>query len=258
MYNLLMQAVKASLFMSAVKLTHCFTTRLGGSSQAPYNTNNLAFHVEDNPEVVMRNHMALAKDKGYTYQNLVHMKQIHSDKIVIVDPKIHNFKNPPECDALITNQTGIPLMVMVADCTPVLFYDPSQNVIAVAHAGRAGAIQGIVPKTITKMHTVFGSRIEDILIVLGPSIGVCCYAVGEKIAQEMTKDGFGLAIVYKKGQYYLDVNAIIKQQLQELGIKDEKVEDLSICNACEHSTFFSYRADKQKTGRFAGIIMLED
>ena len=234
-----------------------FTTRYRGYSHAPYHSLNLAFHVNDNASNVFKNHQKLAKKLGYNYKHLVHMQQIHSDKIVIVDPTLHNFENPPECDALITDQPNIPLMVMTADCTPVLFYDPKQKVIAVAHAGRAGALKDIVPKTIQKMQNDFRSQLTDIIVVLGPSIGACCYEVGEKIAQEVTQRGYGLAVVYENEKYSLDVNAIIHHQLKEMELPPEHIEDLAICNACQNETFFSYRADKQKTGRFAGVLMLK-
>jgi len=256
LYNPLMQHLIHSTLLSQDVLSSCFTTRLDGVSKRPYQSNNLAFHVGDNKEDVLLNHQHLAKSMGYDHQRVVHMRQIHSDKVIIVDPLLHDFENPPECDALITDQTNIPLMVMTADCTPVLFFDPVNRVIAVAHAGRAGALQGIVSKTIEKMSKHFGTHTEELLIVLGPSIGPCCYEVGETIAQEVTESGYAHAVVHKEGSYMLDVNAIIHRQLQEAGVVKTHIDDLSICNACHHDTYFSYRADHQRTGRFCGVIML--
>jgi len=251
-----MKTLRSVLLSSYPVLTHTFTSRNGGVSKVPYQSNNLAFHVGDKVKDVLMNHKDLAQKLGYELSALVHMRQIHSDKIIIVDPEVHNFDNPPECDALITNLTDIPLMVMVADCTPVLIFDPVQKVIAVAHAGRAGAIKGIIPKTIQKMHTSFGSSIDDILVVLGPSIGSCCYEVGEKIAEEVTEQGCDFAVKTIKGHFFLDVNAILHHQLQQLGLNGKQVEDKSVCNACHHDTYFSYRADQQVTGRFSGLLML--
>ena len=248
---------KSTLLNSYKQIQHLFTTRKDGISKSPFNSNNLAFHVGDKHEDVIQNHLQLAKQMGYKHTDLVHMRQIHSDKIIIVDPDIHNFDNPPECDALITDQVNIPLMVMTADCTPVLFFDSVKNIIAVAHAGRAGAIKGIIPKTIKKMCSSFGSKRENITVVLGPSIHGCCYEVGEKVAKEVIEDGYDFAVIAKDGHYYLEVNAIIHRQLREVGIKRENIEDLNICNACENKDFFSYRADKQKTGRIAGVIILK-
>ncbi len=252
-----MYTLSSQLFSAHTQIVHLFTTRHGGISKKPFDSNNLAFHVGDDPLDVIRNHELLAKQIGYDRSRLVHMRQIHSDRIVIVERAIHDFENPPECDALITDQPGIPLMVMTADCTPVLLFDPLKNVIAVAHAGRAGAIKGIVSKTIAKMRQRFASKPEDILALLGPSIQSCCYEVGEKIAKEVTDDGFGDAVVKREARFYLEVNAIIKKQLLRAGIKKEHIDDLDICNACQHKEFFSYRADRQKTGRIAGVLMLK-
>jgi YfiH family protein len=252
-----MQNRYSQLLIAHKEIIHTFTTRHGGVSKTPFESNNLAFHVGDDPKDVIINQELLAQKMGYDCARLVHMRQIHSDRVVIVDASVHDFENPPECDALITDQPGIPLMVMTADCTPVLLFDPVRNVIAAAHAGRAGATKGIVPKTIEKMQQSFSCRIEDILVVLGPSIQSCCYEVGEKIAGELEESGFGYAVIKREGRFYLEVNAIIKKQLEELAIKKAQVEDLGICNACEHEAFFSYRADKQKTGRIAGVLMLK-
>jgi YfiH family protein len=251
-----MQSITSALLSPYRQIVHTFTTRHGGVSKPPFDTNNLAFHVGDDAEDVIKNHRLLAQKLGYDLSRLVHMRQIHSDKIVIVDPARDNFDNPPECDALITDKPGVPLMVMTADCTPVLLFDPVQNVIAVAHAGRAGALKKIVPKTIEQMQHSFACRRRDILVVLGPSIHSCCYEVGEALAQEATDAGYGYAVVTKEGRFYLEVNAIIKRQLKEAGIAKEQIEDLETCNACEHKAFFSYRADRQKTGRIAGVLML--
>jgi len=73
----------------------------------------------------------------------------------------------------------------------------------------------------------------------------------------VTDDGYGFAVITKHGNYYLEVNTIIHRQLHDVGVQKENIEDLNICNACENRDFFSYRADKQKTGRIAGVLMLK-
>ncbi|WP_294896272.1 laccase domain-containing protein, partial [Sulfuricurvum sp. RIFOXYD12_FULL_44_77] len=134
-----MKTVSPALLASFSAITAAFTSRHGGISKAPYTDANLAFHVGDNPEDVVKNHDLLADKLGFNRHSLIHMRQIHSDRIVIVDETL-TFDAPPECDALITNRTNTPLMVMSADCTGVLLYDPIQQAIGAVHAGRSGAL----------------------------------------------------------------------------------------------------------------------
>jgi hypothetical protein len=236
-------------------LTACFTTRHGGTSQIPFDSLNLAFHVNDNPTDVHQNHLLLAKELGYDVNTLIYMRQIHSDSIVIVNEKM-DFNSPPECDALITNRPNVPLMVMSADCTPILVYDSAHNAIAAIHAGRAGALNEILPKTLEAMKAEYGTIIGDVMVLLGPSIQRCCYEVNESIAYETAEKGYIDALHREDGRVFLDVNTILLIQLAILGIKKENIEVIDKCTSCNHDTYFSYRADAQHTGRIAGVIML--
>jgi hypothetical protein len=236
-------------------LLACFTTRHGGISGPPYTANNLAFHVGDDPAHVVANHDSLAKTLGYERTRLVHMRQIHSECIVIVDDT-HGFETPPECDALITNRTDTPIMVMSADCTPVLLYDPMNHAIGAVHAGRAGALKEILPKTVLAMQHVYGTSIGELQVTLGPSIGGCCYEINNTIASEVNACGYSDALRFEKEKVFLDVNTILLMQLQTIGVKEDHIEVIPVCTACHNDTYFSYRADAQQTGRIAGVIML--
>lgn len=240
-----MQFYHSKLLNSQSNISHAFTTKYSG---------NIAFHVGDNHHNVQTNHENLAKALTYTKDSLIHMKQIHSADVHIVQDS-DNFSTPPTCDALITNKKATPLMVMVADCSPLLFYDSTQQVIAVAHAGRQGAFKNIVQKTLTTMQDSFKSHIADISVSIGPSIGACCYEVGEEIntqAQELYLD----YSMQKRGvSFYLDVNAILKKQLLDAGIREENMEFANICTSCNHTIYNSYRAEPH-TGRFCGVIYL--
>ncbi|MDP2851437.1 MAG: peptidoglycan editing factor PgeF [Sulfuricurvum sp.] len=248
-----MKTVSPALLASFSTITAAFTSRLGGISKAPYTDANLAFHVGDNPEDVVKNHDLLADKLAYNRHSLIHMHQIHSDRIVIVDETL-NFDTPPECDALITNRSNTPLMVMSADCTGILIYDPIHKAIGAVHAGRSGALNTILPKTIDAMNQTFGSHKEDLCIVLGPSIGGCCYEINETIASECEEKGYSCALRREDKKLFLDVNTILLMQLKRLGI--EKIEVIQECTSCHHERYFSYRADKQHTGRIAGVIIL--
>ncbi len=215
---------------------------------------NLAFHVNDAKESVIQNHQVLAQKLGYDFNKLVHMKQIHSD-IVHRVTDADNFNNPPTCDALVTNKKHIPLMVMVADCTPVILHDSKNGVIAVAHVGRAGAFKNILKNTLNVMLKYFNTNIKDIYITIGPSIGSCCYEVGSEIVDEVKKLHLTYAIEKKEKKTYLDIAKIIHRQLNEQGISIDHIIESNECNCCKKEKYFSYRASP-KTGRFTGVVYL--
>lgn len=250
-----MKILSSSFLSPFANVTAAFTTRHGGVTKAPYESANLAFHVGDNSEDVLKNHELLAGNLGYDRSRLVHMRQIHSDRIVVAD-ETFNFDTPPECDALITNQLNMPLMVMSADCTGILIYDPLRHTCAAVHAGRAGALGEILPKTIREMEQQFGSLRENLHIIMGPSIHGCCYEINETIAQETTAKGYSSALRRIDNHVFLDVNTILLQQLKALSIEPSQIEVIEHCTSCESDEYFSYRADRQKTGRIAGLIML--
>lgn len=204
---------------------------------------------------VVKNHDLLAKKLDYTRQSLIHMRQIHSDQIILVNETL-NFDTPPECDALITNRPHTPLMVMSADCTGILIYDPVEKAIGVVHAGRAGALNSILPKTIKTMEKAFGCMPNNLRILFGPSIGGCCYEINEMISAECENKGYSNALRREDKKLFLDVNTILLQQTKEMNIPLEHIEVMRECTSCKSDEYFSYRADNQHTGRIAGLIIL--
>ena len=211
------------------------------------NDGNLAYHVLDFKENVDKNRENLALKWGYNNQDLVYMNQTHGNNVVIVDensPKIID-----DCDAIITNTKNLPLMVMVADCIPVLLFDEKVGVIAAIHAGRNSTFLEIAKKTADIFIEKFSSKPENISAILGPSIQKCCYEVNEELAN-IVKNSFGKEFVK---QNHIDLQGINKKQLTSIGIKN--IEISTICTKCSDKPYFSYRKDK-KTGRFAGIIEL--
>jgi YfiH family protein len=252
-----MQSINSRLLDAQSLIDYCFTTRHNGCSLAPFQSNNLAFHVGDKTTFVMQNHHALANAVGYEIERLIHMRQIHSDRVVYVDSSFH-FDTPPECDALICDTPGIALMVMVADCTPILLVDPVKKAVAAIHAGRAGAFKNIITKTLDAMQHRFGSNPRSLYAVMGPSICQSCYEINSEIAAEAETLGYGDAVNEERGCYYLNVRLILKKQLLEAGVISENIEQQPHCSSCENETFFSYRADGGTTGRMAGVIMLRN
>ena len=249
--------MKTSALLEAFpRLMHAFTGREDGESDAPYAALNLAYHVGDDPLRVDRNHAIAAETLGYDLNRLVHMRQIHSDRVVRCTPGM-DFDTRPECDALITDAAGQPLMVMVADCTPVLMYDPVRHAAAAVHAGRAGALKNIVAETVKRMQTAYGTEAGALLAVLGPSIHACCYEIGPEVAAKVKAAGYGYALSVRHGRSHLDVNRILAAQLREAGLPASHIDDSAECTSCRSDRLFSYRASGGITGRQAGIIMLK-
>lgn len=213
------------------------------------NDGNLAFHVEDNEINVIKNRKNLALKLGYNYEDLVYMNQIHSANIIVVDE--NSPKLVDNCDSIITRSKNLPLMVMVADCIPILMFDDKKGIIAAIHAGRNSTFLEISKKTAEVFIEKFSSNPEDINVVFGASIQKCCYEVSEDLSK-IVENSFGKKFVENN---YIDLQGINKKQLNDLGIKN--IEISNICTKCGDKPYFSYRKDK-KTGRFAGIIILKD
>jgi YfiH family protein len=225
-----------------------FTTRWGGSSETPFDNFNLALHVGDDRKMVLKNRKVLAEELDVEVENIVWMNQVHSDNIQIVEQGGEAIQT----DGLITKRRGLVLLVLVADCIPILFYDAVKEIVAVVHAGREGTFQNISGKMITKFKKEFNSNSEDVQVFFGPSIQKKCYEVGKNIVKEF-KDKWGVKYIYNTTN--LDLPLLNKDQLLQEGVLVENIKLSRICNHCDEN-YFSYRRN-QKTGRFAGIIFLQ-
>ena len=208
---------------------------------------NLAYHVGDIKENVDKNREAVALLMEYKNEDLVYMNQVHGNNVQIVD------KNSPKlienCDGLITKEKELPLMVMVADCIPILFFDEIQGVIAAVHAGRNSTFLKIAQITANKMINELGCNANNIKVIMGPSIHECCYEVSDELVN-IVKTSFGEK--FCKGNN-IDLHGINVKLLEEVGIRHIRISE--ICTKCSNEPFYSFRKNP-KTGRFAGIIKL--
>ena len=220
------------------QIKYYFTTTLDG---------NLAYHVNDIKENVDKNREAVALKMEYKNEDLVYMNQVHGNSVQIVD--INSPKLIDNCDGLITKEKGLPLMVMVADCIPILFFDEIQGVIAAVHAGRNSTFLKIAQITANKMMNELGCNANNIKVIMGPSIHSCCYEVSDELVQ-IVKTSFGEKFCKGKN---IDLHGINIKLLEEVGIRHIRISE--ICTKCSNEPFFSFRKDKH-TGRFAGIISL--
>lgn len=247
-------------------ISHFVSTRGSGYSKPPFDFLNLGFHVGDSPDDVLKNRRRLAGALEMSLAQFTIAQQVHSGAVSIISKELggKGCRNHEEAvgdtDAMVTDVPGICLMILVADCVPILFFDPSKRVIGAAHAGWRGTIQCIAQNTVMAMERAFGSLPEDIVVGIGPSIGPCCYRVGPDVISRFRKAFHGTEKLILNpsphGEGYLDLWQANIKQLLKIGVKREHIELAGICTCHRPDLFFSYRQQQGTTGRFAAGIML--
>ncbi|MGK8505068.1 peptidoglycan editing factor PgeF [Nocardia asiatica] len=226
------------------------TTRSGGFSAPPYDSFNLGDHVGDDPAAVRRNRDRLAEGIGLPPERLVWMEQIHGRNVEIVDgPRAEPV---PATDALVTTVPGLALVVLTADCVPILLSDDEAGVIAAVHAGRIGARIGIVPRVLEAMVSV-GARLDRVGALLGPAASGRQYEVPAAMRDDVEAHLPGSATTTVRGTPGLDLRAGISRQLTEAGVAGIAVDPR--CTIEDH-TLFSHRRGAP-TGRIGGVIWME-
>ncbi|ORB66374.1 peptidoglycan editing factor PgeF [Mycolicibacterium tusciae] len=233
-----------------VRIRRVTTTRAGGVSAPPFDTFNLGDHVGDDPAAVAANRKRLAAAVGLGDDGVVWMNQVHSNRVVVVDE--HQTEPVDKTDALVTTRARLALAVVTADCVPVLLGDARAGVVAGAHAGRVGAQNGIVARTVEAMLDV-GAHVEDISVLLGPSISGRSYEVPEAMAAEVEMTLPGSRTTTARNTPGLDLRAGIARQLTDLGVKAIDVDPR--CTVADRN-LFSHRRDAP-TGRLASLVWME-
>lgn len=227
------------------------TTRKGGVSTTPYNSFNLAKHTGDCSITVDENRRLLTDYIESDFLTYTHVSQVHGDKILKVTEN-NIGKNHYQCDAIITNVKGVLLNIFVADCVPIVIYDTDKSVAGICHCGWKGTHLKLLTKTINELIREYNSNIKDLIIGIGPSIGVCCYNVSEELYKKFNPTGSEGCI--KDGKYFLNLKDINKNQAINAGISPQNIELLDICTSCNNDIFYSYRKEGEPSGRFSAFI----
>jgi polyphenol oxidase len=247
-------------------VTAVVSTRHGGVSTGPYDSLNLGGHVGDDPGAVAENRRRLAAALGV--DRLTFADQRHTDRVAIVAPDLAGRGHDgvadaaaafPATDAMITNLPGAALAILVADCAPVVLFDPARRAVGVAHSGRVGTLRGVVPKTVEAMTAAFGSAPADLVIGIGPAIGAASYEIGAAEASEVMAafgpGGTRLLTENRPGRALFDLAGAIRRQLDAAGVPPGNVHDLATDTRTSTDNFFSDRAARP-CGRFAAIARL--
>lgn len=214
---------------------------------------------EDLKDQIEENKKLVAEGLKIPPENLIIPQQTHSDNVKRVKGKRkkekENISLLENTDALVTNEPNIALALNFADCVPILFYDPVKKIVAAAHAGWKGTVKKIGIKTAEKMVKEFNSKPSDIIALIGPAIGECCFEVGEDVKEKLFKtiDKSKHSEVCENN--HLNLKLINKLQLLDFGL--EKIDVCEYCTSCQSELFFSYRREKGNTARHSAVIILK-
>lgn len=220
----LKKIIHSKLLKKFKKISHGFTTKYAGGCQ--------------NREI----------------DNIVIPEQVHSNRVVWLD------KNTDlKADGIITNKKGTAIGIRTADCVPLLFYESKLNIISAVHAGWKGTLGKIAQKTVRKI-VKLGGEAENVIVAIGPCIGMCCYKIDKFRAEKFVKEfGKDKKLVNKNHKgWYLNLAYANYIQLLKSGIKKENIDHQIFCTKCQKNLFFSYRMakDKKNYSRMLNFIKL--
>lgn len=251
-------------FSGTGMVRHCFTTRKGGVSEGQYASLNTSPFKDEPRKITKKNLDIVCSAIGVDYKRLIMSKQTHGDQIKVVDEVFLSHKpNGNDTisgyDALITNLPGIPLMTFYADCVPIYILDPVNKAIGLVHSGWRSTVLHIGEKTLEKMRLQYGTRPEDCLTAIGPSIEKDCFEIGEDVAEIFSQSFNGyedIVFIKENGKYMADLWSANRQMLIKAGVKKENITESEMCTKCNGELFFSHRRDKGQNGSMSAIMEL--
>ncbi len=267
--------LKYPLLEETEMVKHCFTTRLGGVSEGIFSTMNVSFSRGDDRAAVETNYRRIAKAMDAEYAKFVLTDQTHTvnvKKVTAEDAGCGMVRKRyyHDIDGLITNEPGLVLSALFADCVPLYFVDPVHRAIGLSHSGWRGTVQRMGRVTIEAMSREYGSNPEDIVCAIGPSICQDCYEVSADVAEafarefagyereilkESPKNGTIEAAAEKK--YHLNLWRANEIVLLEAGIQQEHMAVNDVCTCCNSELLFSHRASHGKRGNLGAFLCLK-
>lgn len=273
-------------------LEHGFSTRLGGVSEGCFQSMNLSFSRGDVPERVMTNHRIMGKCFGVEPEKMVYSYQTHTTKVLRVNEEHQGMglvreRDFGEVDGFVTGEPGILLLTSYADCVPLFFADRKNHVIGLSHSGWRGTVNNMAQATVDKLREEYGTRPEDIVAFIGPSICRDCYEVGSDVAEKFYeaykdtglvsgKEASGEYVLSEKKtagswglqwntgtgsgpekKFYLNLHAANRINMERAGILPENIYLTDICTCCNPELLFSHRASKGQRGALCGYMMIK-
>lgn len=253
--------------LEGLPVRHAFSTRKGGASAPPYHTLNLGFSVGDDPTAVRENRRRYFGALGLDPSRVVRVRQVHGSDVLVVDQTLAGRETFPRLlldgddayDAMVTDLSHLSLAVSTADCLPIFLVDSRRPAIGAVHAGWRSSVKGIVVHALRKMHETYGADPTECYAALGPGIRGCCYEVDEPVTTPLRRawsQWQACATPVADNRWLLDLAQLNIAMLQSEGVRSERIFDTGLCTACRSDLFYSYRAEKPRTGRMISLIAL--
>lgn len=247
-------------------IIHGFSSKLGGVSEGYFSSMNLGFNRGDKEENVTSNYKLIADSMGIPYNQITASDQIHETKIRRITKEdmgkgIVRKKDYSGIDGLITNVPNIPLVTYYADCVPLYLIDRKNRAIGLSHSGWRGTVKRMGRETIKRMEEEFGTKVEDLIVEIGPSICKDCYEVSHDVYEEFEKvfslEQMELLFIKKENKkYQLDLWEANRQIFIEEGVNTENIHCSQICTCCNSDIMFSHRVHGTERGTLAAFLML--
>ncbi|MCR4792920.1 MAG: peptidoglycan editing factor PgeF [Lachnospiraceae bacterium] len=252
------ETVKSSI----ISYPHGFSSRTGGVSSGVYSSLNLGMNRGDDPECVKENYRIFLHSCGIDREEFVCGEQVHGSDVMTVTSeharKPYGYDKLFVADGYVTAESGVPLVIFTADCLPLLMADEKAGVIAAVHSGWRGTVQDIEKNAVEAMLSL-GAHTEDIKACIGPSIGRCCFEVGDDVIEGISGllDGDASDLYDRKenGKYMLDLKGVLKRCLIRTGLKEENIEISQDCTMCLKDKYWSHRLTGAMRGSQASVIM---
>lgn len=255
------------LFQKTGIVTSAFSTRLGGVSEGYYSSLNLSFDRGDDPLKVLENFKRIGASMGVKVEDMVLSKQTHTTNVRVVTAEdkgkgIMQERNYTDVDGMITNVPGICLVTSYADCVPLYFVDPVKKAIGLSHSGWRGTVGKIGKNTVQLMQENFGSKPEDLLAAVGPSVCMDCYEVSEDVIEqfkEVFEKKYWEDLFYKKenGKYQLNLWKANELIFLESGILPEHMAITNVCTHCNSKILYSHRTLGNNRGNLCAFLALK-
>ena len=246
---------------------HGFSTRFGGVSEGIYHSMNLSFTRGDQEEAVKENFCRISSAIGFPSESIVTSDQTHTTNVRVVTEEdrgcgITKPRSYTDVDGMVTNVPGLTLATFYADCVPLYFYDPVHRAIGLSHSGWRGTVGKIGKVTVETMARVYGTKPEDVLAAIGPSICQECYEVSADVIEQFLgafeeKDWNDLFYAKENGKYQLNLWKANEKIFLEAGILPEHISLSNLCTCCNPKFLFSHRASHGKRGNLAAFLGIQ-